>query len=637
MAIAALLRRELITSGRRGGAIVGRAGNAVMTGLIVASCFAIWDGKGWDRSSVAGAQQFGLAVFALIVAAQILAVFALAPVLDFPAIAAERDRKSLDSLLATRISSAELVVGTIGAGLIRSINGLLGSIPLVVLVVMLGGVDLRLVLLAWAGLISTAVALASLTAAISAGAPTAARSVNAYMGLGMSWLILPPMAVMLLPRIWPAVAPWAVPPALWALDGSPAGILLSLVGAIPRGPLVDSVLRMVAIQAGLSAALGLWAITRLRPASRAIHDGEGRAARLRVIRGRWRPRPACGDDPVLWLELHPARGSGLATRMADRCGLALAIGLLAWATSWLAGPAFAELWRSGYGSTPGIGAEPELNPIARVLLAKLGGVSVGLAAGSARLEFNIALRQASWLLGLIYCILVVGYAAEGLTRERQRDTWLGLIATPLSGREILRAKMIGAIWKARSMALPMLGLWAVGLAAGAIHPIGFAAAVAGLAGSTWFLAAWGIFVASRSSDPGRAALMLLVPTMLGVGLGAVPFVAPGAAGVVVAAAMPPFQAWLAPLSYEDIAALARGGLPPRLAAVGVAGGPTAWLVTASWALSVGAQLAGAILLGRAAFRGFDAAVGRPVRGAKPAADQPEPFAPTMTLPGRIGP
>ncbi len=58
----------------------------------------------------------------------------------------------VDALLATQLSGAEIVVGTMAAGLLRAANGLAAAFPLVVLMVFLGGVDPGLVLLSGAGL-----------------------------------------------------------------------------------------------------------------------------------------------------------------------------------------------------------------------------------------------------------------------------------------------------------------------------------------------------------------------------------------------------------------------------------------------------------------------------------------------------
>lgn len=613
MSLGPFLRRELITSARRGTAFSDRCSAVVLVAAVVVGCVVVWDWRGWDRASVAGATSFALSTFGLIVAGQAFLAMGHVPALVAPLIASERDRKSLDSLLATRLSATEIVLGKMGAGLLRYSNGLFALGPVVMFVAFLGGIDPWLILLAGAGLASTAIALAALAAAISAGAPTASRAMSYAFALAMAWMCLPVLIVMLLPRAWPAAAPWVVPVAVRVLDSSPFGVGLNLSGVIPRGPMEGAVLRMIALQTSAALVLILWAIARLRPASRALYDVEGRTAILRMLRPRWRPRPACGDDPVLWHELHSTRAMSDAALLVDRLVNVLWIGLLAYATSWFAVPAFAELSRSGYGPTPGTPAVPELNPIARVLVAKLTSLSLGLTPGQARLEFNVVLRQMTGILDFLYVLVVAGAAAESVATERERETWLGLIATPLTGREILRAKMLGSIWRTRMLAILMLALWMVGLLAGAVHPLGFLAALAGMGVSCWFLAALGVSVSLWSRDRGQATGRVLGPLMLSMGLGALPFILPGNASVLMAAGAIPFQAWASLLSYEDAHAAIRSGALPQFAAVGIPSGVGARIGLAAWLISTTAQAVGAFLVTRSAVRGFDAAVGRPIR------------------------
>jgi ABC-type transport system involved in multi-copper enzyme maturation permease subunit len=422
---------------------------------------------------------------------------------------------------------------------------------------------------------------------------------------------MPVLIVMLLPRIWPAAVLWVVPVAVRVLDSGPLGVGMSLMGVIPRGTLVVAVLRMIALQAAAAVVLVHWAMVRLRPASRAVHDVGGRAAFRRLLHARWRPRPACGDDPVLWHEIHSSRAMSIEL-LVQLLFNVLCVGFLAYITSWFAVPAFVELARYGYGPMPGKPAVPELNPFARMLVAKLTGLSLAIAPGQARLEFNIVLRQMTGLLDLLYVLMVAGAAAESVATERERETWLGLIATPLTGREILRAKMLGSIWRTRGPAFLMLALWTVGLLAGAVHPLGFLAALAGLVVSCWFLAALGVSMSLWSRNRSQATGRVLGPLMLSLALSALPFLLPGTASVLAAAATMPFQAWASLLSHEDIHAAIRSGAPPQYAVIGIQGGEGARMVLAVWLIGTTAQAVGAALLTRSAFRGFDAAVGRPM-------------------------
>jgi ABC-type Na+ efflux pump permease subunit len=615
MTLGPILRRELITSVRRAETFQDRLGAAAVAAAVLAGSVVAWVWWGWDRASVAGAAAFARATFGLIVAAQAVLTMGLVPGEVAPRIASERDRKSLDALLATPLSGAAIVLGTTAAGLVKYATGLAALLPIVVVMVFLGGVDPRLVLLAGAGLASTALALAAMSAAVSVGARTARRALSYAVLLAMGWMGLPLVPVVLLPRLWPAGARWTAPVALWLLDSSPTGVAVNLVGLVRRASPVGAVLRMIALQAVGAAVLIPWAVWRLRPAARALSDGEGRAMLLRSRRTRRRPRPACGDDPVLWNEIHSTGGASEAERLAGRLVYLVGVGLLALATSWFAVPAFGELAERGYGVAPEGQSMPDVNPIARMLLTKLTRFSVGRAPGQARLEFNIVLRQASAVFALLYVMVVAGSASEGVAGERERDTWLGLIATPLTGREILRAKMLGAVWRAREVAFVMIGLWTVGLLAGAVHPLGFLAELAGLAVSGGFFAALGTYASLWASNRGRASERVLLPTLVLVMSGIAPLLLrSGGASVLTGCGSMPFLAWSALLSYEDVHAALRSGAFPQLAALGIQTGEGARMVLAAWLLGTTAQAVGAFVLARAAFGGFDAAVGRPRRG-----------------------
>src|SRR5262249_18422913 len=156
------------------------------------------------------------------------------------------------------------------------------------------------------------------------------------MSLAMAWFMLPGMVVILGPRLSRVAYSLVAPVAVRVLDSSPIAVLLSQSGILPRGPLVEVVLRMIALQLAASAALLAWAIVRLRPASRAVYDVEAKAASRRLFRVKWRPRPPCGDDPVLWHEMHTGRMISKPSLWADRMCNALWFGLLIYELSWFA-------------------------------------------------------------------------------------------------------------------------------------------------------------------------------------------------------------------------------------------------------------------------------------------------------------
>jgi hypothetical protein len=605
-----IFTRELIVTLRNGTTRRDRLFCPVMLAAVVAGCGAVWDWWGWDRASVAGAARFGLSAFGLIVAA--LGLLTLAPI-QTP-IAAERDRKSLDSLLASRLSSAEIVIQTFLAGLLRYATVMIASLPVIVLMMFLGGIDVWLVLLAAAGLMATSFAIAALAlaASVEAGSATKARSLASL--LMVSWLFLPFLFIMLKPRLWPAGPRWLVTCAFWLLGTSPTGVALNLIGFLSPGSVFDATFRMIGWELLGGSALVSWAIWRLRPASRALHEAEGQVAMIRMLRAslRRRPRSTCGDDPVFWNAIHTNRPISRASYLVNR-GMALVyIALVAWVTSWFAIPAFAELRRYGYGASPQAFSMPDLNPIARAIVSKLETVPVPAAAGQARLEFNLALREFSTLVMVFYALTLVAATADSILAERERGTWLGLIATPLSGWEILRGKMLGPIWRTRGCVVLIVALWVLATLSGALHPLGLLASLASLIVIVGFSTAAGVTASLRSRERGSESVIVLLPILLL--LSGLAVLLPGPVGGYVAAGSSSYLPIWSLLTYEDVHALVHSGAYPLLGASnGIKPGVSARPVMASWLTGMTVLAGLTFLLVRWSCRGFDAVVGRPVR------------------------
>jgi len=253
----------------------------------------------------------------------------------------------------------------------------------------------------------------------------------------------------------------------------------------------------------------------------------------------------------------------------------------------------------------------------------------GPAAGQARLEFNIALRLFSAFCAWIYFLFLFGAAAEGVKGERERDTWLSLIATPLTGWEILRAMMLGPVLRRRGGALTMIGLWTVGLMAGAVHPLGFLAAVTGLAALAWFCSALGVSRSLREGAMKRAGHPLALVVRLVAALGV----------TLLVGAISGALAWSSLLSYEDVFSVVHSGAFVQFGATPIPkvvevpdGHPMAPVirvmlfgtgalqtvvgartVVAVWLAGTTALGAGAYSVTRAMCRDFDVEVGRPTR------------------------
>ena len=317
-------------------------------------------------------------------------------------------------------------------------------------------------------------------------------------------------------------------PNEWLLASSPMSLILVVTGAGLSWTLDDAVIWMIEIQLAAGTLLIALAVVRFRPACRAAED-----LRPATFRNRWpvlyrekRPldRFPCDDNPVLWKELFTSRRRGLV-RAAELIVIVGLAGLISYGTYLFARPAFIEWYASGFGR---------------------GTSQVH------RIEFNEFLRAITAFLEFLILLVVASAAAEGVSQERARETWDGLIATPLSGSAILRAKQIAAVWQVRWGAMFLGLLWSVGLVTGSLHPMGFALALVVLGTSMMFMSALGTYQSLVSRDTAQATTRTLLVALLLMGSFAICYLPPRLTSVLCGCVSPPFVAFLCLGSYADI-------------------------------------------------------------------------------------
>ena len=211
-------------------------------------------------------------------------------------------------------------------------------------------------------------------------------------------------------------------------------------------------------------------------------------------------------------------------------------------------------------------------------------------------------------------LITAGLAAATVTNERVRETWQSLIATPLSGREILRAKMLGTAWKVRWGPFLLFALWLLGLLLGCIHPVGFLAAIALLGAAMWFTITLGTYLSLRSHDSRQASSRTLVPVLLLSVSFLACYMPARFATVFVGMGSVPFVNWLCLVSYGEIRGVMSGddAFQP-LQGLGILTYESPSRVLAVCLLSVAAFAAAAFWFRRAALECFDRMAGRPQR------------------------
>src|SRR5262245_62522285 len=252
---------ELLTTSRRGRFYLARAFYAVVLFIILWAIHSSWTTAYEGEIPSHLVKWFGLSAFGGIAIGQELLVLALTPALVAGAIADEKRRKTLHYLLASRLTGGEIVVGKL---LVRMLylGVLLGvSLPVLSLLVLLGGLDPRLVWLGCGATLTTAWLLATLSIWVSTIARRPREALFVAFGLEGLWLFLPPFLTSRVLTGWPVIDDPVQWLAGWIGDSSPVGVFWEiftgmLAGGGPGWDLA-TLLRMMGLQLAYGAVLAI--------------------------------------------------------------------------------------------------------------------------------------------------------------------------------------------------------------------------------------------------------------------------------------------------------------------------------------------------------------------------------------------
>jgi len=365
---------------------------------------------------------FGAAAFQILAPLQLAVALPFSALLVASAVALEKDRKTLDLLLLTTLSNAELVLGKLLAGMLAVIVVVVATLPLLMIISLLGGVS--------NGQIARvqAVTLASALVAGSLGSTIALWREKTFQALAMTALV-----VVLWLLAWEIVAAvggnetWlGMPAKSWAIAMSPWQAVQEAArpvfdkqhaGSSASDPVILFLLTSI-IEA---AVLNLVAIGRLRSwnprqeaAPRlddepALSPGEAAARDAVAIHGAGGKARPVWDNPILWREVRTwAYGKRILVIRLAYWAIFLACGAVL--ISQLSAPASSEA-----------AIPPAAKPIVTLLV-------VGL-------------------------ILLNALAVTSLTNERDSRALDLLLVTDLSPKEIVFGKLGGAFYNAKEMIL----------------------------------------------------------------------------------------------------------------------------------------------------------------------------------------
>jgi ABC-type transport system involved in multi-copper enzyme maturation permease subunit len=416
--------REWLTVPRRTRHYVVRS---AYLGLLWVLGLTAWQATiGWSQSATLGdTARFGLRLFHIYCLVQLILVSFFAALSAASTVAQEKDRRTFVLLLMTDLRNYEIVLGKLFGSLLQIVLLLVGMIPVLALVLLLGGVAPGQV--AQAGLVLAASALA----AGSLGGLVALWRDKTFQALALTVLFL--VLYLCLVRGL-TVLPWLSAglgwssPALseanvetWQRWLDPYDALLSVLEPVgAAGPAVPPAVGFAAVMLVLSVLLNGWAILRLRvwnPSGEQIvqrerpeEEEDKDRARAHAAPGRVRRVWA---NPVLWREI--------ATRAYGRRALLVKLAYFV-VLALVCYYALAPLWASDRRPPP--------------FVAAYGLVPVGILS----------------------LLLVSAQAVTAITSERDTGALDLLLVTDLTPKEFIFGKLGGICYNTKEYLIPPVAL-----------------------------------------------------------------------------------------------------------------------------------------------------------------------------------
>ncbi len=375
---------------------------------------------GWSRTPTLGdTSRFGPLLFLLFAFVQLTLVLFFSALSAASAITQEKDRRTFVLLLITRMRNYEIVLGKLLGSLLQIGLLLLGTVPILALILLLGGVAPHQVFQAVLIMAATALAAGSL------GGLVALWRDRTFQALALTVLFLvlylcAVQALSVLPPLTEWLSPsWSVSSQTVALGQKcldPVQALLSVFQ--DERTAFTPAYGFAAAMATLSALLNVWGIVRLRawnPSGEPLMQREAPEDAEAEEKDRLKAHAAPGavrqvwENPILWREI--------ATRAYGRRPL---------------------LVKFAYAVA--------LVLICYYALAPLfGGQSFSFAAAYGLLP-----------VGILSLLLVSAQAVTAITSERDTGALDLLLVTDLSPQEFIFGKLGGIAWNTKEYLLPPL-------------------------------------------------------------------------------------------------------------------------------------------------------------------------------------
>lgn len=424
--------------------------------------------------------EFAEAFFGMFMIVQFLTVLLITPVYAGGAIAEEREKKTLEYLLTTDLHDREIIFGKTLSRLSNLALLLLTGLPILSLVQFLGGVEPSFLLAGFAGTSLTMLSLASVSILLSC---SARKPADAVFG-GYFWAVVYLLFSGIL-SLWCSF--WGGPggPIDWIVAGNPFVALtkLSDTGSSPTTPLdlLPDLVKEYAIFHGLVALVCLTgSALRLRGWRPLAGSGPvgttGDPAPVSRSRGPIAPlppRPAIGEAPLFWKELHV----DVAVRWHR----------------------MSPLWQ-GVGIVVAAGG----------FLALFWGMVLSARDGLLHEFTHLLARGAGTPIACMMIVVVALRAAGSISNERDRQTLDTLLTIPVASRAIVFAKWAGSLLCVRKAWWAIGVLWVLAVVCRGMHPLAVPLCILAWAAFAAFGASLGVWFSLHCRTSLRAIFWTIV-------------------------------------------------------------------------------------------------------------------------------
>lgn len=397
---------EMLTLGRRRRYVLTRMLYGLLLLFVMGTCY-MAAFESWRQPVLQQQSQFAYAFFVAFSWVQLIGVLFLTPAMTAGTIAGEHERRTIDYLLTTSLYDSEITLGKYTARVLAIAAQLAAGVPILAIAMMLGGIAPEQLVQSFIIALSTLLSVGGMCLALSTRARTSREAiVRAYVIL-IAVLVIPPLLWAIF-KVWNLQTGADVCRVLTELDPIYYLGVVLIDRNLPQVtfPYFVATHVMLAVATAASSVYGL----RRFYVKQAGKAPPQRRTKAEKPTKRWALVPAYS---MLWKELTAGRSAirlGLLGRIA-------ALGLYAMA-----------LWFLGL-----------------VVWEQFDG---GSAYGDREAPHAFGMVGVPMIASL--CVLLVASRAAGsITSEREQDTWITLVSTPLTGREIVWAKFCAALYSVK--------------------------------------------------------------------------------------------------------------------------------------------------------------------------------------------